>query len=147
AIRRHATARSWPRACTPSMACRSGTSVLALPALSVTCVVGPSTRRCAVDCLDVDDARIAYRVLGAGPPLLAPECNLTWSAIVETQLAQHFTLIVAAPRDYGPSTRSGGPGYDVERWATGLHAVTRHRGYARFLWFGYSFTGAFGPGL
>lgn len=84
---------------------------------------------------------------GSGPPLLAPECNYTWSEVVETQLAEHFTLIVASPRDYGPSTRTEGPEYDVSRWASDLQAVARHVGHERFLVFGYSFTGAFGPWL
>lgn len=97
--------------------------------------------------LDLDDAQIAYRVRGTGPPLLAPECNYTWSEVVEARLAEQFTLVVASPRDYGPSTRTGGPSYDVERWATDLQAVTRHLGHDRFLFFGYSFTGVFGPWL
>ncbi len=100
-----------------------------------------------MDWLDIDNVRIAYRVRGTGPPLLAPECNYTWSSVVEDQLAQQFTLIVASPRDYGPSTRTGGPEYNVQDWATDLQAVTRHLGYDRFLFFGYSFTGAFGPWL
>ena len=62
-----------------------------------------------MDWLDLDNVRIAYGVRGTGPPLLAPECNYTWSSVVEEQLAQQFTLIVASPRDYGPSTRTGGP--------------------------------------
>lgn len=97
--------------------------------------------------LDLDDARIAYRVHGAGPPLVAPECNYTWDAAVEAHLAERFTLIVASPRDYGRSTRTGGPGYDVGHWATDLQTVARRLGYERFLFFGYSFTGAFGPWL
>jgi len=97
--------------------------------------------------LDLDDVRIAHRVRGAGPPLLAPECNYTWSSVVEDQLAQKFTLVVASPRDYGPSTRTGRPEYGLEHWATDLQAVARHLGYDRFLFFGYSFTGAFGPWL
>lgn len=97
--------------------------------------------------LEVDDARIAYRVLGSGPPLLAPECNYTWSDVVEARLAKQFTLIVASPRDYGPNTRTGGPEYDANRWAADLQAVARHVGHERFLFFGYSFTGAFGPWL
>lgn len=97
--------------------------------------------------LDLDGARIAYRVLGSGPPLLAPECNYAWSAVVEAQLAEQFTLIVASPRDYGPSSRTGGPEYDPGRWATDLQTVVRHVGYDRCLFFGYSFTGAFGPWL
>lgn len=97
--------------------------------------------------LDLDGAAIAYRVLGSGPPLLAPECNYTWSEAVHRQLAERFTLIVASPRDYGPSSRTGGPDYDVGRWAADLHAVARHVGHDRFLFFGYSFTGALGPWL
>lgn len=100
-----------------------------------------------MDFLDVDGARIAYRVRGTGPPLLAPECNFTWTASVEARLAERFTLVVASPRDYQRSTRTGGPGYDVGRWATDLQAVARHVGHERFLYFGYSFTGAFGPWL
>lgn len=97
--------------------------------------------------LDVDGARIAYRVHGAGPPLVAPECNYTWSDTVEARLADRFTLIVVSPRDYGRSTRTGGPDYHVGRWATDVQAVARHAGYERVLYFGYSFTGAFGPWL
>jgi pimeloyl-ACP methyl ester carboxylesterase len=97
--------------------------------------------------LDVDGARIAYRVRGSGPALLAPECNFAWSETVEARLAERFTLVVASPRDYGPSTRTGGPAYDAGRWAGDLHAVARHVGHERFLYFGYSFTGAFGPWL
>lgn len=97
--------------------------------------------------LDLDGARIAYRVHGTGPPLLAPECNYTWDAKVEAHLAERFTLIVSSPRDYGHSMRTGGPGYEAARWATDLRAVAHQVGYDRFLFFGYSFTGAFGPWL
>jgi pimeloyl-ACP methyl ester carboxylesterase len=100
-----------------------------------------------VQFLDLDGARIVYRVHGAGPPLVAPECNYTWDDVVEARLAERFTLIVASPRDYGQSTRTGGPGYDVGCWATDVQAVARQVGYDRFLFFGYSFTGAFGPWL
>ncbi len=97
--------------------------------------------------LDLEGARIAYRVHGTGPPLLAPECNYTWDAKVEAYLAERFTLIVSSPRDYGHSMRTGGPGYEAVRWATDLRAVAHQVGYDRFLFFGYSFTGAFGPWL
>lgn len=100
-----------------------------------------------METLEVGGARIAYRVRGTGPPLLAPECNFTWSDLVEGHLAERFTLIVASPRDYGPSTRTGGPAYEADRWATDLQAVTHHVGFDRTLFFGYSFTGAFGPWL
>lgn len=97
--------------------------------------------------LALDGARIAYRVHGAGPPLLAPECNYSWDGKVEAHLAERFTLIVSSPRDYGHSTRTGGPDYQAARWATDLQSVAQHLGYERFLFFGYSFTGAFGPWL
>lgn len=100
-----------------------------------------------MDHLDLDGVRIAYRVLGSGPPLMAPECNYAWTDDVLAYLSARFTLIVASPRDYGASTRTGGPVYDVDAWATDLLAVARHVGFARFLFFGYSFTGAFGPWL
>lgn len=97
--------------------------------------------------LNLDGDQIAYRVSGTGPPLLAPECNFTWDVALEARLAEQFTLIVPSPRDYGPSTRTGGPNYDVGRWATDVQAVAQHLGHHRFLFFGYSFTGAFGPWL
>jgi pimeloyl-ACP methyl ester carboxylesterase len=100
-----------------------------------------------MDVLDVAGARIAHRVRGSGPALLAPECNFAWTPTVEAMLAERFTLIVASPRDYGASTRTGGPAYDPGAWAADLLAVARHAGHERFLVFGYSFTGAFGPWL
>lgn len=102
---------------------------------------------CIVEFLKRNNARVAYRVRGSGPPLLAPECNYTWTDTVEAQLAENFTLIVASPRDYGNSSRAGGPSYDVDAWVQDLQAVAHHVGYDRFLFFGYSFTGVFGPWL
>lgn len=96
--------------------------------------------------LSVDGAQIAFRVTGSGPPLLAPECNYTWTPEFEALMADRFTLIVASPRDFGASTRTGGP-YEPGLWASDMHAVARHLGHPRFLCFGYSFTGAFGPWL
>ena len=59
--------------------------------------------------LSVNGAQIAFRVTGSGPALLAPECNYTWTPELERLMAHHFTLIVASPRDFGASTRTGGP--------------------------------------
>lgn len=92
----------------------------------------------------MDGAEIAFRVSGDGPPLLAPECNFTWAPEFERLMARRFTVIVASPRDFGPSTRTGGP-YEPDRWATDMLAVTRHLGHRRVLCFGYSLTGVFGP--
>lgn len=94
----------------------------------------------------MDGAEIAFRVTGDGPPLLAPECNFTWDPEFEKLMARRFTVIIASPRDYGRSTRTGGP-YEPELWATDMLAVARHVGRPRFLVFGYSFTGVFGPWL
>ncbi|NED94776.1 alpha/beta hydrolase [Phytoactinopolyspora alkaliphila] len=96
--------------------------------------------------LSVNDAQLAFRVTGSGPPLLAPECNYTWAPEHERMMARRFTLIVASPRDFGASTRTGGP-YEPGLWASDMLAVARHLGHSRFLCFGYSFTGAFGPWL
>lgn len=105
------------------------------------------TLRRAGEVLQRDGTEIVYRVSGSGPALLAPECNFTWTESVQAALAEHFTLIVASPRDFGASTRTGGPRYDVQAWADDLQAVVRHVGFERFVYFGYSFTGAFGPWL
>lgn len=91
-------------------------------------------------------AEIAFRTTGSGPPLLAPECNYTWAPEFEELMARRFTLIIASPRDFGASTRTGGP-YEPDLWAADMLAVARHLGDPRFLCFGYSFTGAFGPWL
>lgn len=94
----------------------------------------------------VDGAEIAFRVAGSGPALLAPECNYTWAPELEELMARRFTLIIASPRDFASSTRTGAP-YTPKRWATDLQEVAQRLGYQRFLFFGYSFTGAFGPWL
>lgn len=99
-----------------------------------------------MESLSVSGAKIAFRTMGDGPPLLAPECNYTWAPEIEEMMARRFTLIVASPRDFGSSTRTGGP-YEPDCWATDMLAVARHLGHPRFLYFGYSFTGAFGPWL
>ena len=96
--------------------------------------------------LSVPGAEIAFRVTGSGPALLAPECNYTWDPELEEMMARRFTVIVASPRDFGASTRTGGP-YAPTLWASDLCRVAHHLGYQRFLFFGYSFTGAFGPWL
>lgn len=99
-----------------------------------------------MDFLDTDGVRLACRSSGSGPALLAPECNYTWAPDFEALMARQFTVIVASPRDFGPSTRTGGP-YTTALWATDMLAVAQHMGHETFLVFGYSFTGAFGPWL
>lgn len=99
-----------------------------------------------MDSISIAGAEIAYRVTGSGPALLAPECNYTWDPDLVAMMARRFTVIVASPRDFGPSTRTGGP-YRPSVWADDLRRVAHHLGHERFLFFGYSFTGALGPWL
>ena len=87
--------------------------------------------------LRVDGADVVFRVRGDGPPLVAPECNFTWTPELEDLMSRRFTLIVPSPRDFGASTRTRGP-YKAERWAADVLAVDHHLGYDRFLCFGYS---------
>lgn len=61
-------------------------------------------------------------------------------------MARDFTVIVGSPRDFGASTRRGGP-YEPELWAADMLAIAHHYGHESFMVFGYSFTGAFGPWL
>lgn len=96
--------------------------------------------------IDVGAVQIACRAIGNGPALLAPECNYSWTREIEELMSHRFTVIVASPRDFGRSTRTGGP-YRPQSWATDLLAAARHFGHDQFLYFGYSFTGAFGPWL
>jgi pimeloyl-ACP methyl ester carboxylesterase len=96
--------------------------------------------------LFVDGHRVAWRVLGSGPPLLAPECNYSWTFAMVDAMSRDFTLIVATPTDFGASERVGAP-YVPARWATEMEAVLDHLGVDRCGVFGYSFTGAFGPWL
>ena len=96
--------------------------------------------------MELDGAKIAFRVTGSGPALLAPECNYTWFPELVDLMARRFTVIIASPRDFGASTRTRGP-YDPDRWAADLRRVALNLGFPRFLFFGYSFTGALGPWL
>jgi pimeloyl-ACP methyl ester carboxylesterase len=96
--------------------------------------------------LMVDGHRVAWRVLGSGPPLLAPECNYSWTSTMVDAMSRDFTLIVATPTDFGASERLGAP-YVPARWAAEMSGVLDHLGVQRCGVFGYSFTGAFGPWL
>jgi pimeloyl-ACP methyl ester carboxylesterase len=96
--------------------------------------------------VQVEGARLACRSVGSGPALLAPECNYTWAPEFEELMARHFSVVVASPRDFGASTRTGGP-YNPDLWASDMLAVAQHFGHRSFSVFGYSFTGAFGPWL
>ncbi len=94
----------------------------------------------------VDGHRVAWRVTGSGPPLLAPQCNFSWTSTMVEAMSREFTLITATPTDFGASERVGAP-YVPARWAAEMGAVLDHVGVERCGLFGYSFTGAFGPWL
>jgi hypothetical protein len=80
--------------------------------------------------LFVDGHRVASRFLGSGPPLLAPECNDSWTSTMVDAMCRDFTLIVATPTDFGVSERVGAP-YVPARWATEVQAVLDHLGVDR----------------
>ena len=94
----------------------------------------------------VEGRRVTWRVMGSGPPLLAPECNYSWRSTIVAAMSQEFRVIIATPTDYGASERVGAP-YHADRWAAELRAVLDHVDVERCGFFGYSFTGAFGPWL
>lgn len=98
------------------------------------------------DLTTVHGHRVAWRVLGSGPPLFAPECNYSWTSNMVDAMSRNFTLIVATPTDFGASERVGAP-YVPARWAAEMSEVLDHLGVQRCGLFGYSFTGAFGPWL
>ena len=94
----------------------------------------------------VDGRRVVWRMLGAGPWLLAPECNYSWTSKMVEEMSRDFTLILATPTDFGMSERLGAP-YVPARWAADIEAVLDQLEVDRCGVFGYSFTGAFGPWL
>jgi pimeloyl-ACP methyl ester carboxylesterase len=93
--------------------------------------------------LEVEGATLAYRVQGAGPGLLVPLCNFDWSAttVVEA-LAEHFTVVVAAPRGFSTSTWLADGGYDTDRMCDDLLASCGAAGVDRVSVLGYSLTAA-----
>lgn len=99
-----------------------------------------------MDFISVPGASLACRRIGAGPALLAPECNFTWAPQLLEMMAESFTVIIGSPRGFGASSRTG-PSYDPDLWASDMLAMAHHYGHESFMVFGYSFTGAFGPWL
>jgi pimeloyl-ACP methyl ester carboxylesterase len=93
--------------------------------------------------LDVDGVSLAYRVQGRGPGLLVPLCNFDWNATNGVRaLAEHFTVVVAAPRGYSSSTWLDDGAYDTASTCEDLVAVCRAVGLERFSVAGYSLTAA-----
>src|SRR3954452_3440376 len=85
------------------------------------------------------------QVRGSGPPLLIPRCNFAWDDMLLDAFAEHFTVVVAAPRGYGDSPRQHAPaGYDVAMLEEDLVKACADAGFERFAVFESSFTGAVG---
>lgn len=87
---------------------------------------------------------LAYVLTGDGPPLLVPYCNLPWLQLpIGAALAQHFTVLFAAPQGYALSSRLGPDGtYSARLLVSDLLAVCDAVGMARFSVLGYSLTAA-----
>jgi pimeloyl-ACP methyl ester carboxylesterase len=87
---------------------------------------------------------LAYVVTGNGPPLLVPYCNLPWLQLpIGAALAQHFTVLFAAPQGYALSSRLGpDETYSARLFVSDLLAVCDAVGMARFSVLGYSLTAA-----
>src|SRR5690242_20697478 len=93
--------------------------------------------------LDVDGVSLAYSVQGRGAGLLVPLCNFDWSGTSAVQaLAEHFTVVVAAPRGYSSSTWLADGAYDTATACEDLLAVCRAVGLERTSLIGYSLTAA-----
>jgi pimeloyl-ACP methyl ester carboxylesterase len=93
--------------------------------------------------LDVDGDSLAYSVQGRGGGLLVPLCNFDWSGTSAVQaLAEHFTVVVAAPRGYSSSTWLADGLYDTATACEDLLAVCRAVGLERTSVIGYSLTAA-----
>jgi pimeloyl-ACP methyl ester carboxylesterase len=86
---------------------------------------------------------LEYSVQGCGPGLLVPLCNFDWRGTSAVQaLAEHFTVVVGAPRGYSSSTWLDDGGYDTTTMCDDLLAVCRAAGVERFSVLGYSLTAA-----
>jgi pimeloyl-ACP methyl ester carboxylesterase len=97
-----------------------------------------------------DGLDLRYEVSGSGPALLLPKFNYSrWDRYLDLGLlAERFTVVIASPRGFAPSSRlPAGGEYRVADLASDLVAVMEAAGFGRFSVFGYSFTGAFAPWL
>jgi pimeloyl-ACP methyl ester carboxylesterase len=96
-----------------------------------------------VEQLDVDGVSLAYSVQGSGPGLLVPLCNFDWNGTSAVEaLAEHFTVVVAAPRGYASSTWLADGAYDLATTCEDLSAVCRAVRVERVSVLGYSLTAA-----
>jgi pimeloyl-ACP methyl ester carboxylesterase len=97
-----------------------------------------------VHSVDVSGGTVSFAAVGTGPGLLLPWLNFPWldTPWVDA-LAQHFTVVVAAPRGYAHSSRlPASATYSVEMLHDDLLAITDRAGVDRFSMLGYSLSGA-----
>jgi pimeloyl-ACP methyl ester carboxylesterase len=95
-------------------------------------------------CTSVDGTRLAYIVMGSGPPLLLTshhslslrhELSDEFGGRYYQALAERFTVVCYDPRNVGLSTRTGGPS-SLELGVEDLDAVATAAGFERFALFG-----------
>ena len=99
--------------------------------------------------LETSIGPLRYEVLGEGPGLLVPWCNVDWlhTACVQA-LAEHCTVVVGCPRGFGASSRlPPGAAYSAESILADLRQLGRAAGLERFSVLGYSLTAAVGAWL
>jgi pimeloyl-ACP methyl ester carboxylesterase len=95
-----------------------------------------------VDVVEVDGGRVCFEVLGAGPGIVVPSCNVPWFGTgLVARLAERRTVVVVAPRGYGPSSRPLAA-YTAEMLGADLRGVVAAAGLSRCAVLGYSLTGA-----
>ena len=101
-------------------------------------------RRSSIRSIEVAGGTAAFTVTGEGPGLVLPWLNFAWFATPWVDaLAQHFTVVVAAPRGYARSTRLGpSERYSVDMLGDDLLAIVDAAGLDRFSLLGYSLSGA-----
>jgi pimeloyl-ACP methyl ester carboxylesterase len=83
---------------------------------------------------------IVYTVAGSGPGLVVPQCNVDWSAVDLSPLAERFTVVTVSPRGFGTSARRGG--YTGAGMVADVESVLDHLGIDGYVALGYSMSGA-----
>lgn len=96
----------------------------------------------------VAGGEVAYRVLGAGPPVLIPWCNMPWPDLpIVARLADDHRVVLASPLGYQASTRLDGAQYGAAGAVENLLAVCDALDVEDFTVFAYSLSAAVGAWL
>lgn len=77
---------------------------------------------------------------GAGPAVVVPRLNVDWDTVDLSALTDRFTVVVVAPRGFGPSSRPGS--YDGAGFVRDVERVLDDLDIESFATFGYSANGA-----